>query len=100
MAKWIITLPCIAFSVKEREIIQKYGFMKTRSISMKVHDVDTIWEFEDLLVELADKNPAMFAPLSLQYQLVLQRHKTFIRIMVVFAWLVGFLLGFWIGGEF
>ena len=27
MVKWIVAIPCIAFSVKEREIIRKYGFM-------------------------------------------------------------------------
>jgi hypothetical protein len=27
IARWIVALPCIHFSVKEREIINKYGFM-------------------------------------------------------------------------
>ncbi|RLG98326.1 hypothetical protein DRO29_01215 [Candidatus Bathyarchaeota archaeon] len=27
IGKWYVALPCIAFSVKEREIIRKYGFM-------------------------------------------------------------------------
>jgi len=66
---------------------------------MKISDVETIWDFRDLLVELSNKNPAMFAPLSLHYQLILQRHKTFIRIMTAFAWVVGFLFGFWLGGR-
>ena len=72
--------------------------MKTEDEKMKINDVKTIWDFEDILVELSNKNPAIFAPLSLHYQLVLQRHKTFVRIMTIFAWVSGFLLGFWIGG--
>jgi len=66
---------------------------------MKISDVETIWDFRDLLVELSNKNPTMFAPLSLHYQLILQRHKIFIRIMTALAWLAGFLFGFWLGGR-
>ena len=59
----------------------------------KISEVKTIWEFEELLVELTNKNPALFAPLSLHYQLLLQRHKTFIRVMTIFAFAAGFVIG-------
>ena len=59
----------------------------------KLDEIDTIWEFEELLVELTNKNPALFAPLSLRYQLLLQRHKTFLRVIVIFALAVGFVIG-------
>ena len=63
----------------------------------KINEVETIWEFEEFLTELASKNPALFAPLSLHYQLLLQRHKTFIRVMTIFVFFTGFIIGLGLG---
>jgi len=62
----------------------------------KLEDIETIWEFEDLLVELAKKCPLYYAPLSVKYQLLLQRHKTFLRGMLIISYLGGLLMGIFI----
>ena len=66
---------------------------------MKLKDVKTIWEFRDFLAELANKNPALFAPLSFHYQILLQRHKTFIRLIVIVHFFAGLLIGLIAGGR-
>jgi len=65
---------------------------------MKIDDVKTIWDFKDFLVELSNKDPAMFAPLSFRYQLILQKHEKIIRSLFVFTWLAGFVFGLGVGG--
>ena len=59
----------------------------------KINEVETIWEFGDLLAELANKNPALYAPLCLHYQLLLQRHKTIMRIVMIFMFVAGIVVG-------
>ena len=62
----------------------------------RLEDIKTVWEFEDLLVELANKCPLYYAPLSIKYQLLLQRHKTFLRVIGVLFYLGGLLMGIFI----
>ena len=67
---------------------------------MELKDVETIWDFRDFLSELANKNPTFYAPLSLHYQLVLDRHKKVLRVIGIFNFIFGLIAGFCLGRWF
>jgi len=63
----------------------------------EIKDVETIWDFEKFLVELAKKQPVFYAPLSMRYQILLSKHKFFLRIWGIVCFLLGFLAGLYLG---
>ena len=66
----------------------------------KLKDVETIWDFEEILVELANKNPLFYAPLSFKYQILLDKHKTFLRIIGIIHFIGGLLTGILLANIF